>query len=111
MTEFGEAERFFASLASDFDTAAPLRWSFLLSGLSEDQVGPLMDEVGRLGFTEVEPLADEECEGRYLLWFAEVGVHSSASYAERVSLVEQLANRKGLVVSDFSAGRPDSKFG
>jgi hypothetical protein len=107
MAEASEAERFFASLARDFDTAAPLRWSFMLGGLSEDRVGPFMDEVGGLGFTEVEPLSDEEREGRYLLWFAEVRVHSAASFAERVAVVEQLAGREGLVVSDFSAGHPD----
>jgi hypothetical protein len=107
MAEAGEAERFFKSLAGDFDTAAPLRWSFLLDGLSEDQVGPLMEEVGGLGFTEVEPLADEEQEGRYTLWFAEVRVHSAGSFAERVVAVEHLAAREGLVMSDFSAGRSE----
>src|SRR5262245_44974390 len=107
MAEAGEAERFFESLAADFDTAAPLRWSFLLDGLSEDQVGPLMVAVGGLGFTEVEPLADEEREDRYTLWFAEVRVHSGRSFAEQVAAVEQLAARKGLVMSDFSAGRPE----
>jgi hypothetical protein len=103
----GEAEKFFESLAGDFDTAAPLRWSFLLDGLSEDQVGPLMDEVGGLGFTEVEPLADEEQESRYTLWFAEVRVHTARSFAERVEVVEQFAAREGLALSDFSAGRPE----
>jgi len=107
MAKAGEAERFFDSLASDFDTTAPLRWSFLLDGLSEDQVGPLMDEVGGLGFTEVEPMADEEQERRYTLWFAEVRVHSAQSFAERVAAVEQLAVREGLLMSDFSAGRSD----
>jgi hypothetical protein len=107
MEEASEAERFFESLASNFDTAAPLRWSFLLDGLSEDQVGPLMEEVGGLGFTEVEPLADEEQEGRYTLWFAEVRIHSARSFAERVAMVEQLAAHEGLVMSDFSAGRPE----
>jgi hypothetical protein len=29
-----------------------------------------MDKVGGLGFTEVEPMADAEREGRYTLWFA-----------------------------------------
>jgi hypothetical protein len=107
MAEAGEAERFFDSLAGGFDTATALRWSFLLDGLSEDQVGTLMEEVGVLGFTEVEPLADEEQEGRYILWFAEVRVHSARSFAERVAAVEQLAAREGLVMSDFAAGRPD----
>ena len=107
MAEAREAERFFESLAGDFDTAAPLRWSFLLDGLSEDQVGPLMGEVGGLGFTAVEPLANEEREGRYALWFAEVRVHTARSFAERVEIVEQFAAREGLVMSDFSAGRPD----
>jgi hypothetical protein len=32
--------------------------------LSEDQVGPLMEEVGSLGSTDVEPMADEEQEGQ-----------------------------------------------
>jgi hypothetical protein len=62
MAEAGEVERFFESLADSFDTTAPLRWSFLLDGLAGERVGPLMAEVGRLGFTEVEPLADEEQE-------------------------------------------------
>lgn len=105
MAEIGEAERFFESLADSFDTTNPLRWNFLLSGLSVDQVGPLMDEVEGLGFTEVEPLADEEQAERFLLWFAEVRVHSAVSFAERVAVVEHLAGREGLVVSDFSAGR------
>lgn len=108
MAEASEAERFFESLAGDFDTAAPLRWSFLFDGLSEDQVGPLMEEVSGLSFTEVEPMADEEREGQYTLWFAEVRVHSARSFAERVAAVEQLAAREGLVMSDFSAGRPEA---
>jgi hypothetical protein len=103
MTEASEAKRFFESLAGDFDTAAALQWSFLLDGLSEDQVQTIMEEVGRLGFTEVEPLADEEREGHYTLWFAEVRVHSAQSLAERVAAVEQFASREGLVMSDFSA--------
>lgn len=66
-----------------------------------------MEEVGALGFAEVEPMADEEQEGRYILWFAEVHVHSAHSFAVRVATVEQLAIREGLVMSDFSAGRPE----
>ncbi len=107
MAEGGEAERFFQSLADEFNTAAPLRWSFMLDRLSEDQVGPLMQEVGRLGFTEIEPLADEEREGQYTLYFAEVRVHSARSFARRVKAVVRLANREGLVMSDFSAGCPE----
>lgn len=103
----GEAERFFESLAGDFDTAAALRWSYLLDGLSEDQVGPLMGEVRGLGFTEVEPLADEERVGRYTLWFAEVRVHTARSFAERVEVVKKFAAHERLVMSDFSAGRPE----
>ena len=104
MADVGEAERFFASVARDFDITAPLRWSFLLDGLSEEQVEPLMGQVSGLGFTEVEPLADEEQAGRYTLWFAEVRVHTAASFAARVAAVERLAAREGLVMSDFSAG-------
>jgi hypothetical protein len=100
-----DAAEFFRSLAADFDTAGPLRWSFLLDGAAEDQVGPLMDEAGRLGFAEVEPMADEEREGRYTLWLSEVRVHTAESFARRVAAVEQLAAREGLVVSDYSAGR------
>jgi hypothetical protein len=107
MADRGEAERFFEALSADFNTAAPLRWSFLLDGASEDQVGPLMDEVGGLGFTEVEPMADEEREGRYTLWFAEVRVHTARSFAGRVAAVERIAARERLVVADFSAGRPE----
>jgi hypothetical protein len=107
VAEAGEAERFFQSLSGDFDTATSLRWSFLLGRFSEDQVEPLMEEVGGLGFTEVEPIADEEQEGQYTLWFAEVRVHSGRSFADRVAEVEKLAAREGLVVSDFSAGRPE----
>jgi hypothetical protein len=107
MTEPGEAERFFESLAPGFDTGARLQWSFLLDGLSEDQVGPLLEELGELGFTEIEPLADEEQEDRYTLCFSEVRVHSARSFAERVAVVEQLAAREGLVMSDFSAGQSD----
>jgi hypothetical protein len=107
MSDAGEAERFFASLDRDFDTSAPLRWSFLLDGLSEDRVGPLMEVVGELGFAEVEPLIDEEREGHYTLWFAEVRVHTAASFAERVAAVEQLAAQEGLVMSDFSTSHPE----
>lgn len=107
MAEAGEAGGFFASLDPDFDTTTPLRWSFLLDGLSEGQVGPLMEEIGGLGFAEVEPLYGDEGEGRYTLWFAEVRVHSAESFAERVTTVRRLAVREGLVMSDFSTGRPD----
>jgi|SRR5579883_126368 len=73
MAAASEAEWFFESLARDFGTAFPLRWSFLLGGLPEDRVGPFMEEVKGAGFTEVEPLFDEEREGRYILWFADPG--------------------------------------
>lgn len=104
MAETGEPERFFQSLAAEFDTATLLRWSFLLDGATEDQVGPLMGEVRRLRFAEVEPLADEEHAGRYKLWFSEICVHTAATFAARVAVIEQLAERERLVVSDYSAG-------
>ena len=103
--ESNEAVRFYHSLGPDFDTAAPLRWSFLLEGVAEDQVGQLMEMLGGMGFTEAEPMAAEEQEGQYILWFAEVCLHTAESFARRVAAVEQLAVREGLVVSDFSAGR------
>jgi hypothetical protein len=102
--EPSEAVQFFESLAGDFDTAAALRWSFLLDGATEDQVEALMAEVGGMGFSEVEPMADEEREGRYTLWFAEVCVHTADSFARRVATIEELAAREGLVMSDYSAG-------
>jgi hypothetical protein len=105
MMEADEPDRFFKSLADAFDTTAPLRWSFLLDGATEDQVGQLMRKVGEMGFAEVEPLADEWEEGRYNLWFAEVRVHTAGSFAARVREVEQFASLEGLVVSDFSAGQ------
>jgi hypothetical protein len=106
MTEPNEAVRFFESLAADFDTSSPLRWSFILGGLSEDQVEPLIAEVGRLEFTEVEGLFDEDHSGRCSLWFAEVCTHSKESFSERVQAVEKLAEREGLELSDYSAGTP-----
>jgi hypothetical protein len=106
MAEASEAERFFKSLGRDFDTSTPLRWGFLLTGANEDQVGSLMEEVARLGFTDVEPLFDEEREGRFILGFCEVQVHTARSFAERVALVERFAAREGLEVADFSAGHP-----
>jgi hypothetical protein len=102
----GEAVRFFESLSSDIDRSAALRWGFLLSGATEVQVGPLMETVERLGFTDIEPLFDEEHEGRFILYFSEVCVHTARSFAERVALVEQVAAREGLVVADYSAGYP-----
>ncbi len=103
MTESSEAVRFFESLAREFDTTAELRWSFLLDGATKDQVGPLLGAVIEMGFTEFEPMADEEHEGRYTLWFAEVCVHSTDSFARRVATVEQFASREGLVVPDYAA--------
>jgi hypothetical protein len=107
MSDSSGAKRFFESLAPDFETSKPLRWGFLLSGIPEDRVGPLMDELGGLGFTEVEPMVDEEHEGRFRLGFAEVGVHTAGSFARRVEVVERLAEREGLELSDYSAARPD----
>jgi hypothetical protein len=106
MTEPNEAGRFFEALAADLDTSSPLRWSFVLGGLSEDQVEPLKAEVGRLGFTEVEGLFDEDHSGRYNIWFAEVCTHSKESFAERVEAVDDLAEREGLKLSDDSAATP-----
>ena len=106
MAKAGEAEQFFASLTADFDTAGPLRWGFLLDGASEDRVGPLMEAAGRLGFTEVEPLPDEEREGRFTLSLAEVRAHTARSFAARLAAVEKLAAREGLVVADYTAGQP-----
>jgi hypothetical protein len=104
-----EAARFYRSLTPDYDTMRALRWSFLLEGATQDQVGPLMGRVRGMGFTEVEPMADEERDGRYILWFAEVRVHTAESFAERVAAVEHLAAQEGLVVSDYSAGRDTSR--
>jgi hypothetical protein len=104
MAEPNEAVRFFKSLRHDLDTTAPLRWSFLLEGGTEDQIGPLMEVVGAMGFPEIEPMADEEHDGLYSLWFAEVCVHTPESFSQRVAAVEQLTAQEGLVVSDYSAG-------
>jgi hypothetical protein len=98
---------FFESLAPDFDTSKPLRWGFLLAGVPEDRVEPIMDDVAGLGFTEVEPIFDEEREGRFILGFAEVCVHTAESFAQRVEVVERFAEREGLELSDYSAARPD----
>lgn len=105
MADDNEAVRFYESLGADFDTAEPLRWSFLLSGAVEGQIAPLMKELVGLGFNEVEPMLDEDREGRYILWFAMVGVHNADSFAGLVSQVEELAAREALAVFDFSAGR------
>jgi hypothetical protein len=99
-----ESNQFFKMLSADFDTAAPLCWSFLLDGASEDKIGALINEISSLGFAEVEPITDENCEGQYSLWFSEVCIHTARSFATRVAVVEQFAESKGLVVSDFSAG-------
>ncbi len=99
-----ESNQFFKTLSADFDMAAPLRWSFLLDGASEDKVGALIHEISRLGFAEVEPSTSENCEGQYTLWFSEVCVHTAQSFAARVAVVEQFAESKDLVVLDFSAG-------
>jgi hypothetical protein len=96
--------RFYESLAADFDTTRVLRWSFMLAGAAEDQVGSLMKSVSGMGFTEVEPMADEVLEGRYSLWLSEERVHTADSFAQRVAVVEQFAAREGLMVSDYSAG-------
>jgi hypothetical protein len=107
MIEPNEAVRFFDSLSADFDTTSPLRWSFMLGGLSEDQVDPLVAEVGRLGFTEVEGFFDEDHAGQYKLWFAEICPHTKESFAERVEAIKHLAEREGLELADYSAGIPD----
>jgi hypothetical protein len=109
MAEAGEAERFFESLKADFDTASALRWMFLLSGATEDQVEPLMEEISRLGFADIEPLIDDEQEARFILGFSEVRVHTAQSFAERAAVVKQLADREGLTVDDVSAGLPEPK--
>jgi hypothetical protein len=103
MAEASEAQTFFMSLTAPCDTSAPLRWSFLLCGAAVDQIPPLMEAIAKLGFTEIEPMADEEQEGRCSLWFAEVCIHTADSFGRRVAIVEQLAAREGLVVSDYSA--------
>lgn len=107
MAEADEARKFFASLDGDFDTASPLGWNFMLKGATEDQVGPLMDTLTGVGFHRVEPMADEDEEGRYILWFQEVRVHSAESFAARVAAVEELAAQEGLEVWDYSAGWAD----
>lgn len=104
MAEPNEAVRFYESLAADFDIAHTLCWSFMLAGAAEDRIGPLMDTVRGMGFTEVEPMADEVRDGQYILWFAELCVHTTDSFAQRVAAVEQLAASEGLAVSDYSAG-------
>ena len=44
MSEIGESEAFFASLRRDFDTSSPLRWSFMLRSLPEEQIDSLMKQ-------------------------------------------------------------------
>ena len=100
-----EAVRFFQSLGTYFDTTGALRWSFLLESAVEEQVGSLMESLVEMGFPEVEPMFDEDQEGRYILWFAEVRVHTPDSFAQRVAEVERFAGREGLVLSDYAAGR------
>jgi hypothetical protein len=107
MAEADEAREFFASLDPDFDTTAELGWNFMLKGAAEDRVGPLMGTLTEMGFTRVEPMEDEDTEGRYILWFQEVRVHTADSFASRVATVEQLAARERLVFWDYSAGWAD----
>ena len=103
MTESSEAVRFFESLAGDFDTTAELRWSFLLDGATKDQVRTLLRSAVEMGFTEFETMADEEHEGRYTFWFADVCVHIADSFARQVGIVEKFASREGLVLFDYAA--------
>jgi hypothetical protein len=107
MADADDAREFFASLSADFDTASPLGWNFMLKGAAEDQVGPLMDTLAGMGFPRAEPMADEDEEGRYILWFQEVCVHTADSFAARVAAVEELAAREGLEFWDYSAGWAD----
>jgi hypothetical protein len=107
MAETDDPREFFASLDADFDTTAPLGWNFMLKGAAEDRVGPLMDTLAAMGFPRVEPMADEDGEGRYILWFQEVRVHTADSFAARVAAVDELAARERLEFWDYSAGWAD----
>jgi hypothetical protein len=107
VAEADDAREFFASLDADFDTTAPLGWCFMLKGAAEDRVGPLMDTLTGMGFSGVEPMDDGDTEGRYILWFQEVRVHTADSFAARVAAVEELATREQLELWDYSAGWPE----
>ena len=95
---------FFSSLSATYKTDAPLRWSFLLFGLTGDRVDPVMAGVGELGFAEAEPGWREDRDGEYTLWLSEVRRHTADSFARRVAQVEEYAAREGLTVADYSAG-------
>lgn len=66
-----------------------------------------MAVVEQLKFIEIEPLFDEERDGKYILGFGEIRVHTAQSFAGRVAEVEQLAAREQLVLLDYSAGPPE----
>lgn len=102
-----EALQFFDSIVGDLDTINPVRWSFLLTGATMHQVEPLMRDAYALGITEVEPQFDEEREGLFVLWLSEICEHTSDSFTARVAIIQGLADRSGLELADYSAGRPD----
>ena len=97
--------RFYESLRPDFKLTVVLRWSYMLENVTEVQVGPLMRSLEELGFPEIEPLLDEQSEGRFLLWFAETCTHTAESFAQRVAALEAFAASNDLVLSDYSAER------
>jgi hypothetical protein len=111
MAEADNTREFFASVQANFDTTAPLGWNFMLKGAVEDHVRLLMDILPRMGFPRVEPLADQDEIGRYIMWFQEVCVHTSESFAARVTTVEQLAAREVLELWDYSASRAEEDAG
>lgn len=108
VAEVQTADWFFQRVAGDFDVATPLRWSFLLRGLAQPQLEPLTEKIRGLDFTEVDLMIDEENEDSFILYFAEIRVHTVQSFTDRVKTVDQLAVHEGIMPqSNWGAGLPE----
>lgn len=104
MKEQPDVFDFYDSLRDDFDTTAPLCWSFTLEGAAEDQVDSIISMLTVLGFTEFEPMTDEDHEGGYVIGCSQIATHSVSSFAALVESVEQLVEQEGLALLDYTAG-------
>jgi hypothetical protein len=102
-----EATSFFETVESDFDISQPLRWSFILAGASENQVGSMIERLSALGFTEVNPDFDDEDQGTYALVAEQIAVHDANTFLAMLQQVKRLAASEQVMVADYSAGLPD----
>ena len=99
-----EAIAFYNETRSEqvFHLTSILTWGYVLGPVNQEQVGPATAALGKLGFSGVKAIMQEEGQRQFEIHVSELRVHTADSFAARVKGLAEFARQNGFQILDWS---------